>query len=150
MQDGWHRRTGRGGRVGCSTPVLKIFEQNAYVLGKSTWDKLFYRVRLLQHDRTVHLEVPMALLPICRSLAIVNSMDNIINILKLSVSVEVRIVNPFVFLVRLSLNFNAYTFGHCVFFFEQVHRSPKSECVRTPVPTGSYIRYRRLEIYFFQ
>ena len=39
--------------------------------------------------------------------------------MKITVSVEVRIVNPFVFLeikARLSLNFNPFTFGHCVFF----------------------------------
>lgn len=84
---------------GLQHPCFENFRPNAYVSGKSTWDKLFYGVRLLQHDRTVHLEVSMALLPICPSLAIVNSMDNTINISKLIVSVEVRIVNPFVFLV---------------------------------------------------
>ena len=36
-----HRRTSRGGEGGCSPPVLKIFGQNAYDSGKSTWDKLF-------------------------------------------------------------------------------------------------------------
>ena len=42
-------------------------------------------------------------------------------------SVEVRIVNPFVFLViymRLSLNFNAYIFGHCVIFLGKKITAP--------------------------
>ena len=39
---------------------------------------------------------------------------------KITLSVEVRIVNPRLFFpviyVCFSLNFNAYTFGHCLFF----------------------------------
>ena len=67
------RCTGRGKGGGLQSPSL--FGQNANDSGKSSWDKFtVYRVQLLQHNQTVDL------LPICRSLAIVNSMDKIINI----------------------------------------------------------------------
>ena len=55
--------------------------------------------------------------------------------LKITVSVEVRIVSPFLFLVvyvRFSLTFNAHTFGHCVIFSgKKITASPKSECAHT-------------------
>lgn len=61
--------------------------------------------------------------------------------MKITVSVEARIVNPSVFpeiLVRLSLNFNAYTFGHRVIVSGKNITAPpptppkktQSECAR--------------------
>ena len=41
---------------------------------------------------------------------------------------------PFCFSCNLSLSVSTLTL-----FFEQDHHSPKSECARTSVPTGSYI-----------
>ena len=36
-----HRHTGKGAGGTAGPPVLEIFGQNTYDLGKSTWDKLF-------------------------------------------------------------------------------------------------------------
>ena len=47
----------------------------------------------------------------------------------ITVSVDVRIVNLFVFLaisVRLYPNFNTYTFGHCVIFLGKKIAAPPS------------------------
>ena len=48
---------------------------------------------------------------------------------------------PICFSCNLSLSISTLAL-----FFGQDHRYPKSECARRSVPTGSYIRYRPLEI----
>lgn len=64
----------------------------------------------------------------------------------MTVSVEMRIiVNRFVFLVikvHLSLNFNTYTFGHCVILSKKITPAPpKSECACTPTVCMLYIQF---------
>ena len=66
--------------------------------------------------------------------------------LKITVSVEVRIVNPFVCLViqvRLPLNFNAYTFGHCVIFSGKKITAPQVRIC----PTASSVAYAHVYAY---
>ena len=69
----WVYGPGKGGRS--AAPESQKFSGKKLMIRAKAIGINCFRVQLLQHNSTVHL------LPICRSLAIVNSMDKLIDIL---------------------------------------------------------------------